>query len=111
MTTIDFIAKLTKENKELTSKMEACKAPEEAYKIAKGEGLTDSFEAFVADMKKLNEAVKNLSEDDLADVAGGGLTTYNWTDVLNNPDTLRYKIPDTEMLHSFAGAPAAASAS
>jgi hypothetical protein len=71
MTTKDFITKLMQGDKELAGKLEKCKAPEEAYKIAKAAGLTDGMDAFVAEMKKLNEAVKDLSEDDLADVAGG----------------------------------------
>jgi pyruvate dehydrogenase complex dehydrogenase (E1) component len=71
MTTIEFIGKTASESKELVSKLEACKAPEEAYGIAKAEGLTDNFEVFVAEMKKLHEAVKDLSDDDLAEVAGG----------------------------------------
>jgi pyruvate dehydrogenase complex dehydrogenase (E1) component len=75
MTTQDFIKKLTPDNNALTNKMEAAKTSEDAYGIAKAEGVTDSFDTFVSEMKKLNEAVKDLSDDDLANVAGGSDAT------------------------------------
>jgi hypothetical protein len=71
MTTQEFIAKLTPENVELISKMQAVKTPEEAYAVAKTEGVTDSFDQFVAGMTAFYNEVKDLSEDDLALVAGG----------------------------------------
>ena len=71
MKTQEFIGRLVQENGELVSKMQACKAPEEAYEVAKSAGLTDSFEEFTAEMTKVYESVKNLTEDDLAKVAGG----------------------------------------
>ena len=71
MTTQEFIGKLVPENEGLINRMQACKAPEEAYEAARSEGLTDSFEDFTAEMTKLYESVKDLSEDDLAKVAGG----------------------------------------
>jgi hypothetical protein len=52
--------------------MQACKNPEEAYAVAKETGVTDSFDDFVAEMTKIYESVKDLSEDDLHMVAGGG---------------------------------------
>ena len=71
MTTQEFIRKLVPENVDLLSRMQACKAPEEAYEVAKSVGLTDSFEEFTAEMTKFYESVKDLTEEDLANVAGG----------------------------------------
>jgi hypothetical protein len=71
MTTQDFITKAAAESSPLAAKMQAVKAPEDAYAIAKEEGLTDSFEDFVAEMKKWYESLKDLSEGDLDMVAGG----------------------------------------
>ena len=71
MTTKDFIAKLNPENAELVGKLEAVKTPEDAYAIAKETGVTDDFNTFTAEMTKVHESVKELSEDDLDMVAGG----------------------------------------
>jgi hypothetical protein len=75
MTTQEFIVKLTPENTDLFEKMKAVKAPEEAYAAAQAEGVTDSYDEFVAVMTKTYEAIKDLSEDDLESVAGGNLST------------------------------------
>lgn len=69
MKTIEFVAQLA--DPALFQKMSAVKSPHEAYELAKSNGVTDSFEGFVAEMEKLNSAVGELSEDDLASVAGG----------------------------------------
>jgi hypothetical protein len=68
---MDFVMKLTPDNKALTDKMRTCKTPEDAFIIAEAEGLTDSLEVFVSEMKRFQEAINDLSEDDLANVAGG----------------------------------------
>jgi len=71
MTTKEFIAKLTPENTELLGKMQVVKTPEDAYAIAKAEGVTDSFDAFTEEMTNFHDSVKELSEEDLDMVAGG----------------------------------------
>ena len=70
MRTQEFITMLGN-SVDLCQKMQTCKAPEEAYNIAKAEGLTDSFEEFTAKMTKFHDSIKDLTEDDLTKVAGG----------------------------------------
>ena len=72
MSTKDFIATLKDES--LAKKMSEAKSPKEAYAIAKANGVTDSFDEFANEMKKLKNAGE-LSEDDLESVAGGASTT------------------------------------
>jgi hypothetical protein len=72
MTTQEFVNQLTSLGGEIVNKMQNCKTPEEAYAVAKETGVTDSFDDFVAEMTKIYESVKDLSEDDLEMVAGGG---------------------------------------
>jgi hypothetical protein len=79
MTTQEFITKLTPENAELVTKMQAVKAPEEAYAVARETGVTDSFEDFVAGMTAFYNEIKDLSEDDLELVAGGRLSDTEMT--------------------------------
>jgi hypothetical protein len=74
MKTQEFINKLTAQGEETIAKMKDCKTPEEAYTVAKDAGVTDSFDDFVAVMTKVYESIKDLSEDDLDMVAGGGFT-------------------------------------
>jgi hypothetical protein len=69
MTTKEFIPLLN--NPELGETMSGAQSPQEAYDIAKANGLTDSFEEFVEEMTKLKETVGELSEADLESVAGG----------------------------------------
>ena len=73
MTTREFIKKL--ENGELRNKMVNVKKPEEAYKIARNEGVTDSSEEFVKTMKEFNNAVNNISEKELNNVLLGASTS------------------------------------
>ncbi len=73
MTTKDFIAKLN--DPDLVKKMETVTSPEEAFAIAKENGVTDSFEEFMNEMSALKEATGELSDDDLEAVAGGASTT------------------------------------
>ena len=77
MKTPDFI-KMAQNNEELCKKLQACKAPEEAYNIAKAEGVTDSLEEFTAEMTKSYDSVRDLNEDDLAKVAGGNPLQEWW---------------------------------
>ncbi len=74
MKTTEFIA-LLKPGSDLVEKMDNAKSPEDAYAIAKAEGVTDDFDTFVEEMKKLREAVAELSDDDLEAVAGGATST------------------------------------
>ena len=71
MTTKEFAEKL---NQETVEKILAVgKDPEAVYAIAKEAGVTDSFDAFKAEMTAQYEAVaQELSEEELAAVAGGG---------------------------------------
>jgi predicted ribosomally synthesized peptide with nif11-like leader len=77
MTTKEFVAKLNQDakenNTEIVAKIQAVgKDPEAVYAIAKEAGVTDSFEDFKAEMTAQYEAMsKELSEDDLAAIAGG----------------------------------------
>jgi predicted ribosomally synthesized peptide with nif11-like leader len=67
----EFTAKIKTNDKELVEKLAKCKSPDEAYKAAKAAGLDATKDEFVAEMKKLNEAVKELDEKALDTVAGG----------------------------------------
>ena len=71
MTTKEFAEKL---NQDIMEKILAAgKNPEAVYAIAKEAGVTDSFDAFKAEMTAQYEAVaQELSEEELAAVAGGG---------------------------------------
>ncbi len=71
MTTKEFIKKLDGSDADLLKKMEGCKSDTEAYEVAKSAGVTDSAEVFKAAMSELKNAVGELSEDDLENVAGG----------------------------------------
>lgn len=70
-----FLEKLFSD-KDLADKMSACKSPEEAYEIASSVQDGFTFEEFTEFMTALNESVANseLSEEDLARVAGGEIT-------------------------------------
>ena len=78
MTTKEFIERLNKDaeenNNEIFEKIqEAGKNPEAVYAIAKEAGLTDSFEDFQAEMKKMYDSMteEGLSEEELVAIAGG----------------------------------------
>ena len=78
MTTKEFIERLNKDaeenNKEIFEKIqETGKNPEAVYAIAKEAGLTDSFEDFQAEMKKMYDSMteEGLSEEELVAIAGG----------------------------------------
>ncbi|MGN0649296.1 MAG: Nif11-like leader peptide family RiPP precursor [Oscillospiraceae bacterium] len=71
MTTKEFIEKMAGDEA-LSKKMSECKAPEEAYEVAKEAGLTDDIESFKAVMTAVNKQLKGeLSDDELDNVAGG----------------------------------------
>lgn len=77
MKTKEFIEKLNQgaegNNAELIEKiLEVGKNPEAVYTIAKEAGLTDSFEDFQAEMKKVYDSMaEGLSEEELVAIAGG----------------------------------------
>ena len=77
MTTKEFIEKLNQgaegNNAELIEKLQKVgKNPEAVYTIAKEAGLTDSFEDFQAEMKKVYDSMaEGLSEEELVAIAGG----------------------------------------
>ena len=78
MTTKEFIERLNKDaeenNNEIFEKIqEAGKNSEAVYAIAKEAGLTDSFEDFQAEMKKMYDSMteEGLSEEELLAIAGG----------------------------------------
>jgi predicted ribosomally synthesized peptide with nif11-like leader len=70
----EFVAKIKANDKDLVAKLGKCKSPDEAYKVAKAAGLDATKDEFVAEMKKLNEAVKELDEKSLDKVAGGRMS-------------------------------------
>lgn len=78
MTTKEFIERLNKDaeenNNEIFEKIqEAGNNSEAVYAIAKEAGLTDSFEDFQAEMKKMYDSMteEGLSEEELLAIAGG----------------------------------------
>ena len=78
MTTKEFIERLNKDaeenNNEIFEKIQAAgKNPEVVYAIAKEAGLTDRFEDFQAEMKKMYDSMteEGLSEEELLAIAGG----------------------------------------
>ena len=77
MTTKEFIEKLVQEAKDnnfaIAEKIQAAgKNPEAVYAIAQEVGVTDSIEAFQAEMENQYKAMASeLSEEELLAVAGG----------------------------------------
>ena len=82
MNTKEFLEKVEQDAKEnnftIIEKIQtAGKNPEVVYAIAKENGLTDSFEAFEAEMIKQSEAMSGeLSDEELLSVAGGESTGF-----------------------------------
>lgn len=63
-----------KTQEDLGDKFAQCKTPEEAYHVALevSDGYTiEEFQAMMAEIKKLNDGVAELSEEDLDSVSGG----------------------------------------
>ena len=77
MNTQEFLEKLEQDvkanNLAIVEKFQAVgQNPEAIYAIAQEAGLTDSFEAFEAEMLKQTEAVRGeLSDEELLAIAGG----------------------------------------
>ena len=71
MTTKEFVGLMRIDNSALLDKINVCKTPEEVWKVAKAEGLTDDLSTFTAEMTKIHNSVKDLKEEDLANVSGG----------------------------------------
>ena len=100
MTTKEFIERLNKDaeenNNEIFEKIqEAGKNPEVVYAIAKEAGLTDSFEDFQAEMKKMYDSMaEGLSEEELVAIAGG----------LNKEDAIIFGVGGVGIVAVIAGA-------
>lgn len=100
MTTKEFIERLNKDaeenNNEIFEKIqEAGKNPEAIYAIAKEAGLTDSFEDFQAEMKKMYDSMaEGLSEEELVAIAGG----------LNKEDAIIFGVGGVGIVAVIAGA-------
>ena len=75
MKAVQFVNELPKLDPKILSKFQRCKSPEEAYAVAKANGLDDTLKNFSAAMQKLNEKAAALNEDELDAVAGGSDTT------------------------------------
>ena len=77
MNTQEFVAKLEQDAKEnnlaiLEKILAAGKNPEAVYAIAQEVGVTDSFEAFQAEMQKQYESLSGeLTDEELLAIAGG----------------------------------------
>ena len=70
-----FLAKV-EQSPELQAKFDQIRDPDEAYKLAAS--IQDGFtkDEFISEMKKLyDEAIKDLSDEDIAKVAGGSTLT------------------------------------
>ncbi len=74
MTTKEFYDKLANDSA-LTDKFKACKAPDEAYAVAKDAGCTDDMDAFVKVSEELNAKYKEMSPEEIDSVAAGGTET------------------------------------
>ena len=74
MNTMEFI-KQTNADAAACERMAACTTPEEAYELACGAGLTDSYEAFVETMQAVRAQVSELSEGDLENLNAAGTST------------------------------------
>ena len=101
MKTKEFIEKLNQgaegNNAELIEKIqEVGKNPEAVYTIAKEAGLTDSFEDFQAEMKKMYDSMteEGLSEEELVAIAGG----------LNEEDAIIFGVGGAGIVAVIAGA-------
>lgn len=88
MTTKEFVT-MPKNDPELAGKLSRAASPQETWAIAQARGLTDSFETFVLEMKKIKETIGQLSEADLDSVAGGmdeqGAVSTSSTTVSSSP--------------------------
>ena len=78
MTTKEIFEKAAKDAA-LADKMAKAKTPEEAYEAAKAAGLTDSFDAFKATAKEINDANSKMSPEEVDAVAAAGDTTTTTT--------------------------------
>ena len=101
MTTKEFIERLNKDAEENNNQIfekiqEAGKNPEAVYAIAKEAGLTDSFEDFQAEMKKMYDSMteEGLSEEELVAIAGG----------LNEEDAIIFGVGGVGIVAVIAGA-------
>ena len=75
MTAVEFKEKLLAGDTALVEKLKGAKSPDEAYAVAKGAGMNDTKEAFMAQMKALHDKYTDVTDEDLKAVAGGSSTT------------------------------------
>lgn len=74
MKTKDFINTL-KENEDLAKKLTHVKNADEAYEIAKENGVTDDSDTFIAEMKKFKDTVTTISPDELGSLVNAATTS------------------------------------
>ena len=88
MTTQEFVT-MPKTDPELAGKLSNAASLRETWEIATAHGLTDTFETFVLEMKKIKETIGQLSEADLDSVAGGmdeqGTVSASTTTMFSSP--------------------------
>ncbi len=75
MKAAQFVAGIPKLDPKILAKLQTSKSPEEAFAVAKANGLSDTLENFSSEMRKLNEKAAALNEEELDAVAGGADTT------------------------------------
>lgn len=78
MNTREFMEKIAADAKEnnfaITEKLQTAESNEAVYAIAQEEGLTDSYEAFMGELKKIHG--DELSEEELEAVSGGFVLVF-----------------------------------
>jgi predicted ribosomally synthesized peptide with nif11-like leader len=92
---VEFLKKIA-DDEELQAKMQKAANPDEAYAIASA--VQDGFtkEEFVEAMQALNaQTSQELSDEDLAQVAGGGILDKIKRSLSMIGDTLSYVITNT----------------
>ena len=75
MTTREFLISVDKDA-DLSEKIKALKNRTDVYNLAKGKGLTDDENTFVAEAKKYLAEVGNMSEKDIEGISAGFDTIY-----------------------------------
>ena len=105
-----FLKKLG-EDKELQAKLEAIRDPEEAYKLASSVQSSFTKEEFIEAMIKLDEAINafnELTDEDLAKVAGGVSTTEAATYVVSFSVSISSAASTSALLATVSSSAAAA---
>lgn len=78
MNTLDFV-KSDKMTNDFIAKMNQMKNQEEVYELLKREGLTDSYEVFVAEASKLRDVTEKMSDKEMESFVGGSNITTTTT--------------------------------